>query len=160
MGLGRIAAASLRLLLVIATIARPCMTCFFSNIRLTVHQPILALFKCDNSGSLIHLIHPEVSRTQVRASADTRGRKPRFHSTEYKDSWRSFGVLGKSCELNTMDKLDEANSTSKSLHYSIPTLLWIGHLCATNKTPFDLSRLSFAVFHGKNVLYSDTMSSL
>ena len=59
-----------------------------------------------------------------------------------------------------MDKLDQANTTSKSLHYSIPSLLWIGHLCETNKTPFDLSRLSFAVFHGKNTLCSDTMSSL
>jgi hypothetical protein len=48
-----------------------------------------------------------------------------------------------------MDKLDEDNYTSKGQRYSIPALLWIGHLCQTNKTPFDLSRLSFAIFHGK-----------
>jgi hypothetical protein len=48
-----------------------------------------------------------------------------------------------------MDKLDKENYTPKGLRYSIPTLLWIGHLCQENKTPFDLSRLSFAVFHGK-----------
>lgn len=48
-----------------------------------------------------------------------------------------------------MDELDKENYTSKGLRYSIPTLLWIGHLCQENKMPFDLSRRGFAVFHGK-----------
>ena len=78
-----------------------------------------------------------------------------FDSKEHADDSRSFVVAGKCCHLNTMDKLDQANTTSKSLHYSIPALLWIGHLCETNKTPFDLSRLSFAVFHGKNTFCSE-----
>ena len=51
-----------------------------------------------------------------------------------------------------MDKLDKENPTSKILRYSVPVLLKIGHFCEANKTPFDLARLSFAVFHGNNIL--------
>lgn len=51
-----------------------------------------------------------------------------------------------------MDKLDKENTLPKSLRYCVPTLLRIGQLCEKNKTPFDLSKLSFAVFHGKKAL--------
>src|SRR5271155_5318477 len=54
-----------------------------------------------------------------------------------------------------MDKVDKEKPVSKSLRYSIATLLWIGRLCETKKTPFDLSRLSFAVFHGKKAIRSN-----
>jgi hypothetical protein len=44
---------------------------------------------------------------------------------------------------------------SKSLHYSIATLLRIGYIYETKKAPFNLSGLSFAVFHGKNAVCSN-----
>jgi hypothetical protein len=53
-----------------------------------------------------------------------------------------------------MNKVDKEKPMLKSLRYSIATLLWIGHIAETKRTPFDLSRLSFAVFHGKNAICS------
>lgn len=67
MGLGAVASASLHLLLAIATLTAPFMTCLLASLGLALRQKILTLLTHGNS---VSFIHPEISWTQVYARAD------------------------------------------------------------------------------------------